>query len=84
MMFLDLIGRTGFKLAASGAVVVTLVTMCSMRDKRIETRGAEKVASAIAKDAEKTRAKANAARAAARAPGAVDRLRQSKIDCRDC
>lgn len=52
--------------AGIGFVLVAGVSMCTMRDRTIEKRGAEKVASAIAKDAEKTREKARKARSAAR------------------
>ena len=82
MIFMDLIGRTSFKLIASGVTVVALVGMCSLRDAKIEQRGAVKVTTAIAKQTEKTSAQARKARTASRTPGSVDRVRQTY--CRDC
>ena len=84
MIFMDMIGRTSFKLIASGVTVVALVGMCSLRDQRIEQRGAVKVTTDIAKQTEKTSAKARKARSATRVPGSLGRLRQSQVDCRDC
>jgi hypothetical protein len=65
------------------AVIVSALALWRANDVRTQrAAGAEKVTSAIAKQTEKTRAKANAARAAARQPGAVDRVRNAW--CRDC
>lgn len=69
--------------AGIGFVIVAGVSMCTLRDRTIEKRGAEKVASAIAKDAEKTREKARKARSAARS---VDDPVKRVFDafCRNC
>lgn len=72
------------RLAGIGFVVVTGVSMCTMYGQQQQRKGAEKVISSVAKQTEKISAKARKARDAARAPGSLDRLRQSQIDCRDC
>jgi len=83
MIFMDLIGKTSFKLIASGVTIAALVGMCSLRDQRIEQRGAVKVTTAIAKQTSKINAKASQARAAVRADDdPIKRLRERA--CRDC
>ena len=83
MIFMDLIGRTSFKLIASGVTVVALVGMCSLRDAKIEQRGAVKVTTAIAKQTSQINAKSSKARAAVRAvDDPIKRLRERA--CRDC
>lgn len=76
------ITRVGVQVVALIGGLAFLVTSCVVRDRSIEQRGATKVTSAIAKQTEKINAKARKARDAARAPGAVDRVRNAF--CRDC
>lgn len=76
------LSRLAVQIIASSAIVALLVGSCVVRDRSIEQRGATKVTSAIAKQTENINAKARKARDAARAPGAVERVR-SKY-CRDC
>jgi hypothetical protein len=71
-----------WRLIASGAVVTVLVSSCVVRDRNLEQRGAAKVTSELARQTEQINAKARKARAAARAPGSVERVR--KDYCRDC
>ena len=71
-----------WRVIASGAVASVLVSSCVVRDRNLEQRGAAKISSAIAKQTDETNEKARKARAAARKPGAVDRVRNSF--CRDC
>lgn len=68
--------------AGIGFVLVSGVAMCSMRDAKLKQEGAARVVESVAKQTEKTSEKASKARAAARAPGAVDRVRNAF--CRDC
>lgn len=76
------LSRLTAQLVASSAIAALLVGSCVVRDRNIEQRGAAKVTSVIAKQTEKTNAKARAARAAAREPGSAQRVQ--KEYCRDC
>ncbi len=71
-----------WRIIASGAVATVLVSSCVVRDRNLEQRGAAKVTSALAKQTDEINAKVHKARAAARAPGAVERVRERY--CRDC
>ena len=63
--------------------VLTLgIGMCSLRDVKLKQEGAARVVESVAKQTEKTNAKARAARAAARVDDAVKRVRDAY--CRDC
>jgi len=63
------------------AVLALGVSMCSLRDANLKQEGAARVVESVAKQTEKISAKANAARAATRKPGAAERVREW---CRDC
>lgn len=68
-----------------GVVAALLVAIVAWRanDVRVQqSKGAEGVKKSVAEQSENTREKANAARNAARKPGAVGRVRQTW--CRDC
>ena len=72
-------GRVAF-----GGVLLAGLFVWREADKRNQQqKGADKVISSVAKQTEKTSAKANQGRASARAPGSVDRVREWCRDCRD-
>lgn len=76
------LSRLALQLIATGAILLVGVVSCSMRDRKIEARGAEKVVAAAKKEGVKANAINSRVRSAARRPGAFDRL--LKDACRDC
>jgi hypothetical protein len=69
-------------LVAAGATLV--ISGCMIRDNRIEQRGVAKVVEASKEKAKDANVKSEKARAAARTPGAADRLRKDPAVCGDC
>lgn len=72
------LSRLTAQLVASSAIAALLVGSCVVRDRNIEQRGLTK----LTQQTDKINAQSRKARAAARAPGAVERVR--KDYCRDC
>lgn len=73
-----------FKLAGAGVVAVVGVSACMVRDAGIKQSGRMEVVQESKKAGAKANAKNEQVRAAARAPGAADRLRADRATCRDC
>lgn len=76
------LSRFGLQAAALAVGAGALVTSCVVRDRSVEQRGADKAVATINKQTQVKDEKARQARAAARAPGAPDRVLSEY--CRDC
>lgn len=77
-----ILSRFGLQAAALAVGAGALVTSCVVRDRSVEQRGAAKAVATINQQTQATNEKARQARAAARAPGAPDRVLSEY--CRDC
>lgn len=78
------LSRLAIQLIASGGVVAVLVSSCVVRDRNIEAATVAKIEKASTQDGKKREKKSAAAHAAARKPGALDRLRNDPAVCPDC
>lgn len=74
--------RLAIQIISSSAVMALVVGSCVVRDRNIETRGAEKIVAASKKQGAKANEINRKVRARAAEPGASDRLLKSS--CRDC
>lgn len=76
------LSRLSIQIAAVVGGAGLLVTSCVVRDRSVEQRGAAKAVATINQQTQVKDEKARQARAAARAPGAPDRVLSEY--CRDC
>lgn len=84
LLITEWVGPRLFKLAGAGVVALVGVSSCMIRDARIKEKGKQEVVQASKAAGAEANVKSEKARAAARAPGAADRLRGDKSSCRDC
>lgn len=78
------VGPRMFKLAGAGVVALVGVSACVIRDGRIKEVGRQEVVQASKAAGAEANVKNEKVRAAARAPGAAQRLLNDRASCRDC